>query len=383
MGDHDDVAIFKEQIVSFRQWMKERGEQNKPLIISEYGILMPPDYGFDHARVRDFMLATFDFFQGVDPDGANVDLGYPEDEYRLVQAWAWYSLDDDIYDEDGTWLGEGYNGDLYEGGLSKQLTPLGQDFADYIAHNSLITEYVDLYPGELSIQPLEPAYGEPVTVNVTARVANYGNMTATYPLEVSFWDGDPADNGTLIESASTISGVPPRYEGMSLAQISWQTVATGTPEVFVEVDSGQTVVESREDNNLGSSDFSFYVDWRAVEAKSRPMVPILVGEVITVSLQAEIRNNGTAAAQGVEVQFLGDEGMLIGQTSLDNPLAPGQSAIVQVLWPVRRAGPREVQVVVDPYDCFQEPDESDNELSETILIATDQILLPLVMGNTF
>jgi len=91
--DHDDLRIFARQIVAFRRWMRDRGERDKPLIVSEYGILMPEDYGFPFERVRDFMYATFDYFLTA----ADEELGYPRDDNRLVQRWAWYSLSDRRY----------------------------------------------------------------------------------------------------------------------------------------------------------------------------------------------------------------------------------------------------------------------------------------------
>ena len=94
---HGDMEIFDRQIRAFRQWMKERGQQNKPLIVSEYGILY--QFGdiicdgqrmLSNAYVQEFMLATFDYFYNT----KDCDIGYPEDECRLVQRWAWFSLDD-------------------------------------------------------------------------------------------------------------------------------------------------------------------------------------------------------------------------------------------------------------------------------------------------
>ncbi len=95
--DHDNMDIFKEQILLFRQWMNQQGERNKPLIVSEYGILYHDlfDPPFDEPRVQTFMLATFDYFW---TEGKHATLGYPEDENRLVQAWCWYSLDDDNFE---------------------------------------------------------------------------------------------------------------------------------------------------------------------------------------------------------------------------------------------------------------------------------------------
>jgi hypothetical protein len=88
IDDGDDVQIFRQQVVDFRRWMAEHGYQDKPLIVSEYGILMPEEYGFSAERVVAFLTDTFDFFlTATDPA-----LGYREDDYRLVQRWCWYSL---------------------------------------------------------------------------------------------------------------------------------------------------------------------------------------------------------------------------------------------------------------------------------------------------
>lgn len=102
-GDHDNMQIFDQQIRAFRQWMKDRGQQQKPLYVSEYGIVYshscsgtvaqcggaPYDYGNQEVVTR-FMLNTFDYFMNT----KDCTLGYAADECRLVQRWAWYSLDD-------------------------------------------------------------------------------------------------------------------------------------------------------------------------------------------------------------------------------------------------------------------------------------------------
>jgi len=118
--DHDNMTIFKEQIRRFRIWMKDHDERDKPLIVSEYGILMPTDLGFDESRVEAFMLATFDYFLNTKSN----ELGYPADENRLVQAWAWYSLDDDHFE------GHDSRSHLFNP-TTKQLTALGRAYRDY------------------------------------------------------------------------------------------------------------------------------------------------------------------------------------------------------------------------------------------------------------
>lgn len=92
--DHDDMGIFCDQIVTFRRWMAARGYRNSPLAVTEYGILMPEDYGFDATRVQTFLYATFDYFLTAQ----DAELGYPADANRLVQWWCWYSLlDRELY----------------------------------------------------------------------------------------------------------------------------------------------------------------------------------------------------------------------------------------------------------------------------------------------
>ncbi len=116
IDDHDDMTIFHQQIVAFRRWMKEKGERNKPLIVSEYGILMPEDYGFPSERVREFMYATFDYFMTA----TDHSLGYPADGDRLVQRWAWYSLSDTNY----------ATGNLFDPDTGL-ITPLGLAYGSY------------------------------------------------------------------------------------------------------------------------------------------------------------------------------------------------------------------------------------------------------------
>ncbi|MBN1953860.1 MAG: hypothetical protein JW900_02310 [Anaerolineae bacterium] len=93
IDDSDDLAIFARQIVDFRRWMAERGYRDRPLVVSEYGILMPEDYGFPPQRVVAFIGGSFDFFLAA----ADPALGYPADDDRLVQRWCWYSLADVTY----------------------------------------------------------------------------------------------------------------------------------------------------------------------------------------------------------------------------------------------------------------------------------------------
>ncbi len=116
--DHDNMAIFKQQIVDFRRWMTMRGFRNAPLIVSEYGVLMPESYGFPADRVAEFLVASFDFFLTA----RDAKIGYPADDDRLVQAFCWYSAADTIYPTSNLFDPE-----------TRTITPVGEMFRAYVS----------------------------------------------------------------------------------------------------------------------------------------------------------------------------------------------------------------------------------------------------------
>lgn len=115
--DHDDLTLVEQQVRAMRQWMAERGQQDKPLWITEYGILMPEDYGFDAERVIRFMLGSFELFLNLRDEKT----GYAADDGRLVQRWNWYSTRDSRYSA----------GNLFDD--YGRITPVGQAMFDFLA----------------------------------------------------------------------------------------------------------------------------------------------------------------------------------------------------------------------------------------------------------
>jgi hypothetical protein len=45
-AEHNDIGIFQDQILMMRRWMKNHGQENKPLLLSEYSVLYP-FYNYD------------------------------------------------------------------------------------------------------------------------------------------------------------------------------------------------------------------------------------------------------------------------------------------------------------------------------------------------
>jgi hypothetical protein len=116
--DHADMDIFRQQIAGFRRWMAARGQRDKPLIVSEYGILMPEDYGFSPETVGRFLVDTFDYFL----EARDGQTGYPADDNRLVQAFCWFSM------ATPDWP----TSNLFDP-VTRAITPVGKVFRAYVA----------------------------------------------------------------------------------------------------------------------------------------------------------------------------------------------------------------------------------------------------------
>jgi hypothetical protein len=116
--DHADQNIFKENLINFRQWLADRGYRDRPLALTEFGILMPTDFGFPPQAVAHFMTETFAYLT----QASVVTTGYMPDGNRLVQWSFWYS----VYDSQ-----EFPTGNLYDPETG-DLTLLGKTYADYI-----------------------------------------------------------------------------------------------------------------------------------------------------------------------------------------------------------------------------------------------------------
>ena len=229
--DNDNIEIFRRQIRAFRRWMADHGERDKPLIVSEYGVLMPPIYGFDAERVRRFMLATFDFFLTTTDD----EVGYPADGNRLVQRWAWYSLDDYVYDPQ---TGRGFNGNLFDPD-AREITPLGLAYGAYTAP--------DLAVSDIMLDPPQPvSHGSPVTVMITTAVANRG-LSLARNVAVRFRDDGPVNDGGQFSSDQTVGVMAPGASQSVGA--TWVIASSGVYTVVVEMDPDNAIPEADEANN--------------------------------------------------------------------------------------------------------------------------------------
>jgi len=120
-SEHGSLDRFFQGLVKFRAWMKTRGYQSTPLAVTEFGILLPPSFGYSPEVVANYLDGTFHWL-----DAASDPLtGCPGDEYRLVQRWAWFSLADETFPVADL-------GDLDSG----RLTPAGEAFRHFTLERS-------------------------------------------------------------------------------------------------------------------------------------------------------------------------------------------------------------------------------------------------------
>ena len=228
--DNDNLDIFRQYVVNFRQWMADRGYRDSALIITEYGVLMPPTYGcpaqcFSPSRVNAYMNATFDYLAT-----ATGPTGDPADKGRLVQAWAWYSLAD-----------RSFNGWLFDPSTA-QRTVYGDNF---VAYTASIRPAANLTPIKLRAESIPTANH---AVKLVVQVANNGNIAMRGPTSVRFYSGDPAQGGLPIGSTQVL----PVLNGCGATTevaVTWDNAPSGTSVVWAAVDLQNAVAESDESDN--------------------------------------------------------------------------------------------------------------------------------------
>lgn len=335
INDHDNIDLIVQQTRAFRQWMADRGQRNKPLINTEYGILMTEDLGFDHQRVRTFMLNSFDTFLNNMVDPA---LGYPADGNRLLQEWYWFALAVEQFEGRTVHTGL-YNANTFA------IKPLGVDFANYV--QPLHQDYVDLEVFGATVTPYWTIFaGQPSLLRVESLLQNRGNL-ASGPFDVRVRAG----NGSLL-ATFPFSSLPKRYDPGYLTSLAydWLAPVTGPRNIRIIADEAGQVQEPCLPNNeallqvtppqstdLALSDLRFEQD--APGAPRRLKVDLRnLGSVGTSASQVQVSFwNGNPDAGG---QLIGAETLTAANTTLP--------VTVVMPWPDPGVGQYQIYARVDP-----------------------------------
>lgn len=249
-AEHDSLEVFAEQVTAMRVWMKERGQQYKPLILSEVGSLysanptdgacaIADEFGacFTPERAARFLLAVNDYLESaVDPE-----IGNPLDGGRLVQQWSWYSLVTEPY---------------WSGGTGNLVT---RDYASYSPGNpaafTVVGRYLHIQLANRALAPNLQAVPSPAQwimaetnattdLQLRAWFVNNGNTTITRPFTVTFY----RDSALTQPIGSTIvhNYVRGCVRRLRPAMVVWHDVPPGRYEYWVKVDSGGVIAETDE-----------------------------------------------------------------------------------------------------------------------------------------
>lgn len=239
LDEHGNLDTFKQQVRTFRAWMNNRGYRNYPLVISEYGIILSKYHGYPQPRVRDYMLGSFDFLLNA----TDSQTGYPADGNRLVQEFAWFSLNDYEFNLQTY---QGLNGNLFDHD-SHQITPLGLDFENYV--KPLMIKQIDLAMRTFSVDLAQAAVNQPVVL--TAAFANQGSVAAQ-DTTVRFWRGDPRAGGQLLGVASSQPQILPECGVAHQGVFVWTPTQPGVYPIFAELTAANSTLESNRNNNYAS-----------------------------------------------------------------------------------------------------------------------------------
>lgn len=258
LGDAVDVSKLIDLVYELRTWMKARGYQNVPLIVPEWGGLMPLWFLDDDGTP----VTELDFHEFV-RDGIafmtnakDTELGFPGDDYRLVQQSAFWSMDaDDTFDDGFPKFGPPF----FASSSPYTITSTGIYYQDVIA--PAYTPEVDLFPSQgwasPSVNIVTP--GETVSVTLHATIFNTGNTAFATDSHVQFVNITGGANEVLgTAQLEPFTGCGNWRD----AGLLWPDLGAGVYDVLVQVDPGDSIEELKEDNNTVT--FSFLVGTEAV-----------------------------------------------------------------------------------------------------------------------
>lgn len=233
-ADHDNISFFEWQVRAMRSWMKEHGQQNKPLILSEFSILYPyveegdgcflmDEYGqcFTSNRVSTFLHNSFDYLDGE--DSIDLDLGYPLDGYRMVQQSQWFS---------GYYSGAGYVSNLYTTEALTQISPVGLTFQQEMAARTALPNLKPIQvstPIEFVVSPSTTA-----TVTLSAKILNNGDTPVQDPVTVTFYADEDM---TQVIGTDEISSLYGCASATATVSVEWADLGIGAHRFWVEVDT--------------------------------------------------------------------------------------------------------------------------------------------------
>jgi hypothetical protein len=224
-----NLEMFKTRMLRFRQFMKDNGEQNKPLWLTEWGTLAPsqnpPGSAYQYYTTPEIETAKY-FTDTVNwmETATDPNLGLPADQNRLFQKWFWYSLNDPLYHFGGTLVDP----------LTLKTTTVGSTFFNYeppAGSEPFLTP--DLMPVAIVAAYPQARTGPNrslVNFRVEVRVRNQVIHNHLTPAVIHLYD----ENNRLLGTGTVRVG---RCGGDGVGIVSGITLSQGVHTLNVVVDS--------------------------------------------------------------------------------------------------------------------------------------------------
>lgn len=310
--DNGDVDLAIGQIVRFRKWMADKGERNKPLIITEAGLNMG-SYWVLPSQVKSFLTDYLDYvLNQQDPE-----LGYPLDENRMVQRILWWSLNHNAEIDPKQEPGHACYPEC-----TNHVDSLLGTVTDQAYRKEWVSYVTDQQNPEASI----PRVGlfvtdtetivegdDPVTYTLRARVHNNGNTSASGGALMQFYEGTQSQIGPAIGSPQIVGQIRGCGEGVLVEQ-TWPDQPAGPIPVWsvavVTIENAETVPPK-------------YI---------KPAGPV------TFTLSVDVRNSGSASllAGSATVVFEGsrpgETTKTIGEIAIQDTITNGQQLTLEQPW---------------------------------------------------
>jgi hypothetical protein len=252
IAEHDDIDLLKEQITNMRRWMKARGQQQKPLIISEYGLLFPyvqdtptqcyiqDEFGgcFTEQRNIDFAKNSFNLLESyVDPA-----LGYAMDDNRMVQQWLWFATRATEIEKYAL---------VNRAGTA--LTGVGRAFRDQVVTQPLER---NLRVHSHNAPHLDLMGGTTGTGKVFLRVMNNGTQAILAPVTITLYSNASLTN--VVGSVVLNGGIRGCTTDLAPVALTWPNLSKGVHRYWVKIDSNNQFAETSETDNVITG--AIYVD---------------------------------------------------------------------------------------------------------------------------
>ncbi|MBI5878436.1 MAG: hypothetical protein HZB53_12375 [Chloroflexi bacterium] len=253
-AQHDNIDEFKAQVIAMRTWMKANGQQNKPLILTEFGILWGDDrvawpnnpyncwvvdeYGhcYTPERAAQFLDRSFNYLNTAQDAG----IGYPMDGNRLVQQWMWFHMNNGVN-------GLGHVSNIVTATAPYTFAPAGRTFMADVTNPISFPQSINLLASSTRGLGSLPGGGSN-NVQVSVGVMNNGSIAPSAPVSVEVY----ADLGrTQPLGSATVRGVRgcARQEYPTVVNFSLPLTYTGMFSYYVRVDPGNLAGETTMSDN--------------------------------------------------------------------------------------------------------------------------------------